>query len=57
MPKKTLSDRVSDADERCNRYLADANEAEERGQFDKAQVLYDKSGHWRDRYNKLTGNA
>lgn len=56
-PKRTLAERILDADARCNRYLADANEAEERGDKAKAEKLYEKSGFWRDRYNKLTGNA
>lgn len=53
----TLQDKIIDADTRCSRYLADANAADERGQRDKAERLYGKSQFWRDRYNKLAGNA
>ncbi len=56
-PRRTLAERIADADARCSRYLADANEAEERGDKDKAEKLYAKSGFWRDRYNKLKGDA
>jgi hypothetical protein len=56
-PKRTLHERIIDADERCARYLADANEAEESGQHAKAEKLFAKSGYWRDRYNLLAGNA
>jgi hypothetical protein len=41
----------------CSRYLGNANEAEERGQYVKAERLYAKSQYWRDRYNHLTGNG
>lgn len=56
-PKKSLNERIWDANDRCSRYLADANEAEERGDSTKAEKLYEKSGFWRDRYNKLVGDA
>ena len=55
--RKSLHERILDAEERCGRYLADANEAHERGEREKAEKLWEKSGFWRDRYNKLTGNA
>ena len=54
---RPLSERVQDADERCGRYLADANEADERGDKARAAKLYAKSGFWLDRYNKLVGNS
>lgn len=57
MVTKTLEQKLIEADERCGRYLADANEAEERGDKIKAEKLFAKSGYWRDRYNKLAGNA
>ena len=57
MTKKSKNDRMIEADERCGRYLADANEAAERGDMEGAAVLYAKSGYWRDRYNKLAGNS
>lgn len=46
-----------DADTKASKYLADANQAEERGEKIKAEKLYEKSGYWRDRYNKLAGNS
>lgn len=49
--------RLLEADERCNRYLADANEAEEAGDKKRAEKLYEKSGFWRNRYNQLAGNS
>jgi hypothetical protein len=54
---KTIAEKIAEADERCSRALADANEADERGQKAKAERLYAKSGFWRDRYNKLAGNS
>ena len=45
------------ADIMSGRYLGNANEAEERGQYDKAERLYAKSQYWLDRYNHLTGNG
>lgn len=55
--KKSLKERVMDAEERGNMYLADANEASERGDHVKAEKLYEKGQYWLDRYNKLTGNS
>lgn len=49
--------KVLEADERANRYLGDAREAEEAGQNGKAERLYAKCGFWMDRYNRLTGRA
>lgn len=57
MPTKSLHDRMLDAEERGSRYLADANQAAERGNHAKAEKLYDKSQYWLDRYNKLAGNS
>jgi hypothetical protein len=45
------------ADELSGRYLADANEAEEAGNFKKAEKLFAKAQYWLDRHNKLIGNA
>lgn len=56
-PKKTLSERIAEADERGSRYLADANEAAEAGKKDKAEKLYEKGQFWLDRSNKLRGNG
>ncbi|PZU95544.1 MAG: hypothetical protein DI527_00620 [Chelatococcus sp.] len=56
-PKTSLRDRIVDADTRASMFLADANEADERGNRAKAEKLYEKSQFWRDRYNLLTGNG
>lgn len=55
-PRKSLQDRLVKAEERGNRYLADANELAEAGQAKKAEKLYAKGQFWLDRYNKLAGN-
>lgn len=55
MPTKTLSQKIDDAEERGNRYLADANEAAEKGNQAKADKLYEKGQFWLDRANKLRG--
>ena len=55
---KTTHEKMLEAEERAGRYLADFNELDERGLSNtpKAQRLIEKSGFWRDRYNKLAGN-
>ena len=55
--KKSLGERIADADMRGCAYLADANAAAERGQHEKAEKLYAKGQFWLDRYNKLVGDA
>lgn len=57
VPKRTLKERILDADELCSRYLADANEAREAGNLEKAQKLDEKGQFWKDRYNLLAGNS
>ena len=54
---KSLRERQIEAEQRCGRYLADANEAEERGQLAKAEKLRAKQQFWLDRMNKLLGNS
>jgi hypothetical protein len=56
-PKKTLAERIAEADERGSRYLADANEAYEQGKGQKAERLYTKGQFWLDCSNKMRGNA
>lgn len=56
-PKKTLSERIADADDKGSRWLADANELAERGQTAKAEEYYEKAQYWLDRSNKLRGNS
>jgi hypothetical protein len=53
----TLSEKIADADMRGGKYLAEANEAAERGNHAKAEKLYEKGQYWLDRVNKLLGNA
>lgn len=55
--RKSLAERRIDAETRCGRYLADANEAEERGQFEKAAKLRLKQQYWLDRMNLLSGDG
>jgi len=56
-PKKSLSERIADADQRGGHWLAEANEASERGDHKKAEELYEKGQYWLDRSNKLRGDA
>lgn len=53
---RSLYERTLDAEERMNRWLADGNEAEERGDLAKAERCFEKSQFWLDRYNRLAGN-
>ncbi len=53
---EAIRKRMLKAEAWCGRYLADANEASERGNRELAETLYAKSQHWLDRYNKLAGN-
>lgn len=57
MPKKTLRERILDAETRCNIWLADGNEARERGDLSRAEECYAKSQYWLDRYNLLSGKG
>lgn len=57
MPKKTLRERIVDADVRGSKWLADGNEAAERGDKKRAEECYAKGQFWLDRYNLLAGNA
>lgn len=57
MAKRTLHERIMEAETFGSRHLADANEAAERGDHVKAERLYEKSQFWLDRYNKLAGNS
>lgn len=50
-------ERMMNAEYRGNQYLADANEASERGDKMKADKFYEKGQFWLDRYNKLAGNS
>lgn len=49
--------KMLEAEQRGSRWLADANEAAERGDHAAAEKAYAKSQYWLDRYNRLAGNA
>lgn len=51
----SLNERIAIADEKGNNWLAKANEAHEKGQYEKAEKLYAKGQFWLDRSNKLRG--
>jgi hypothetical protein len=57
MAKKTLKDRILDAETRGNKWLADGNEASERGDQPRAEECYAKGQYWLDRYNLLTAQS
>lgn len=54
---KTLAQKIADADEKGCFYLAEANEAGERGDKAKETKLLEKGQFWLDRLNKLLGNS
>jgi len=56
-PRKTLQERILDADIRAGMYLGNANEAYERGDAAHGDALYAKSQFWLDRLNLLTNQA
>lgn len=51
---ETLRSRMIDAEMRGSSWLADGNEAAERGDKKKADACYEKSQFWLDRYNSLS---
>ena len=54
---KPLNERIIEAETRGSHWLAEGNEAEERGDRVKAEKCFEKSQFWLDRYNKLAGNS
>lgn len=56
-PKKPLAERILDAETRGNQYLADANEARERGDQGKAEEFEAKGQYWLDRFNLQRGHS
>ncbi|MCM3583758.1 hypothetical protein M3795_25135 [Ralstonia pickettii] len=54
-PKKTLEERIADADARGNAWLAKGNDFREEGKLEQAERCYDKGQFWMDRSNKLRG--
>lgn len=53
--KKTVQDRISDAEAKGSMALADANEAAERGATKTAERLLERGQRWLDKANKLRG--
>lgn len=51
--KKTLAERIAEADAKGSDWLAKANMAAERGEKDKAERMYAKGQKWLDMSNKL----
>ena len=45
------------AEERASKWLADGNEADEKGNKAKAEKCWAKSQYWRDRANKARGDG
>ena len=54
---RSLQERRIEAETRCGQYLADANEAEECGNWAKAEKLRSKQQFWLDRMNLLSGDG
>ena len=50
-------EKIIEAEQRGSKWLADGNEAAERGNHTKAERCYEKAQYWLDRYNRLAGNA
>lgn len=57
MAKRPIKDRMLDAEERGSRWLADGNEAKERGDLARAEECYAKGQFWLDRFNLLSGRG
>jgi len=53
---KSHREKMIEAEQRGSHWLAEGNEAEERGDKAKAERCFEKSQYWLDRYNKLAGN-
>ena len=51
--KRSIAERIADADARGSSYLAAANEARDKGNVAKAEKLEAKCQFWLDRSNKL----
>jgi deferrochelatase/peroxidase EfeB len=56
-PKKSLHERIVDAEARATSALANYNESVERGNMRAAQKWWDKAQFWLDRANTLTGRG
>ena len=49
--------KIIEAEQRGSYWLAEGNDAEERGNYAKAEKCFAKAQFWLDRYNRLVGNA
>jgi hypothetical protein len=56
-PKKTLAERIVDADCFASKNLADGNWHKEHGRDDKANECYGKAQYWKDRWVYLSGHG
>lgn len=54
---KTVHERIITADLKAAKFLADANQQQERGNHERAEVLYEKAQKWMDVSNTLRGNG
>jgi len=52
-----LKDRILDAEVRGSKWLADANQAREKGDLERAAACDAKSQFWLDRFNLLSGRG
>jgi hypothetical protein len=52
-----LKAKADDAEMRAGKWLADANEANEAGDKERAEKLYAKAQFWLDRMNKYLGKS
>lgn len=55
--RKTIQERIADADAKGSDLLARANELAEAGKAAKAEALYQSAQRWLDISNELRGNA
>lgn len=55
--KHSLQDRILEAEVRASKWLADANQARERGDDKRAAECDTKSQYWLDRFNHLSGRG
>lgn len=56
-PKKTVEQRRWDAEEKAGFWLAEANEAQDRGLSSKEESCLAKAQYWLDRANLLSGQG
>lgn len=56
-PSKSVEERRLDAEVRASRWLADGNEAKDRGDTVRADACYEKAQYWLDRMNLLSNSA